>query len=121
MSAGRVAQRYAKSIIDLARESNALDAIHEDFKTIGSALDSRDFYLLVKSPIILASKKKSIFKAVFGEHLQKLTSSFLDILVGKGRESILPDICTAFHDQYLEITCCCSSLESSGNIGKDNT
>ena len=43
MSDIRVAQRYAKSIMDLATEQNKLDRIVEDMKTLQGAAKNRDF------------------------------------------------------------------------------
>ena len=59
MSVTRIASRYAKSLIDLAVENNKLDRIKEDMDTFRSALESRDLYLMLKSPIVSAEKKNS--------------------------------------------------------------
>lgn len=103
MSVQRIATRYAKSLIDLASETNKLEEVKADMDTFKAALGSRDLYLLLKSPIVPAPKKSAALKAVFEGKLSELTMAFLNILVTKGRESYLPEIGHAFNEQYKEI------------------
>lgn len=100
MSGIRIAARYAKSILDLAVEQGKLDRVVQDMKLVQEALEHRDLYLMVKSPIINGDKKRSVFKALFDDKVDPLTSSFFDIITKKSREGSLPDICSAFIDQY---------------------
>ncbi len=65
MSIQKIAGRYAKSLIDLAIEQNKLEVIKEDVKLFKSVTSNREFYLVMKSPIINAGKKQSILKAIF--------------------------------------------------------
>ena len=99
MSAEIVAQRYAKSLIELAEEQNLLDQVNEEITSVAKALEVRDLLLLVKSPIVHASKKKAIFARLFGD-MQPITKSFLNILVRKGRESYIPAITKSFKELY---------------------
>lgn len=101
MSSIRIASRYAKSLIDLAKEQNNLERVLEDMKYFQSVTqENRDFYQLLKSPIISKSKKGNIFKEIFGERFDKTSNGFLDIILRKGRESYLPEIVDQFMDQY---------------------
>lgn len=100
MSAQRIAVRYAKSLLDLAIERGELDQVLHDMDQLKASLSSRDFYLLVKSPIISLGKKQSIFKRLFKDKLNKTVNSFLNIMVRKGRENLLPEIVQAFEEQY---------------------
>lgn len=97
----RVATRYAKSLLDLAQEQNKLEAIKSDMDTFQQMLKSRDFYLLLKSPIINPSKKRAALDAILGKaNFDQLTTAFANILVDKGREANLPEIVDAFLVQY---------------------
>ena len=100
MSVQRVASRYAKSLIDLAQEQNKLDRILEDIQSFKAAVANRDFYLLLKSPIINGPKKIQIFKELFAGKFDKLTVAFLDIVTRKSRETYLPEITEEFIAQY---------------------
>ena len=103
MSEHRVATRYAKSLIDLAQEQNILETIKGDMESFQRATENRDFYLLLKSPIVNPTKKGQIFKALFEGKYNKMTMAFLNIVLKKGREEHLDEIAKAFMDQYKAI------------------
>ena len=100
MSGIRIATRYAKSVLDLAIEQGKLDRVVQDIQLFQDAIQHRDLYLMIKSPIINGDKKKAVFKALFDDKVDPLTSSFFEIITKKSRESALPEICSAFMDQY---------------------
>ena len=103
MSIQRVASRYAKSLIDLAQEQNKLDRILDDVKTFQSAVAHRDFYLMLKSPIINGPKKVQIFKELFTGKFDDMTLAFFDIVTKKSRETLLPEIASEFIAQYKSL------------------
>lgn len=103
MSVQRVASRYAKSLIDLAQERKELEVIKGDMEAFKQATKNRDFYLLLKSPIVNPTKKASIFKALFEGKYNQLTLAFLNIILNKGREEYLPEIAEEFMAQYKKI------------------
>jgi F-type H+-transporting ATPase subunit delta len=104
MSVIRIASRYAKSLIDLAKEKGNLDRAVEDIKYFQAVCkENGEFYRLLKSPIINGTKKASIFTAIFGERFDDMTKAFLDIVVRKGRESYLPEIADEFMEQYRQL------------------
>ncbi len=97
----RLATRYAKSLIDLAVEQNALEQTLTDVQLIDATVKgSRELAGILRSPIIKADKKEAIISAVFGSRLSPVTSSFVKLLTSKGREATLPEIATAFIQQY---------------------
>lgn len=103
MSLQRVAYRYAKAIIDLAVEQGKLETIHGDMQTFDSVYQNRDFQLLVQSPIVKADKKRSIFSAIFDGKVDEMTAKFFDIVINKGRETVLPMVVKSFMEQYKKI------------------
>lgn len=103
MSVTRIASRYAKSLLDLAVESNKVDAVVKDMTYFGEAVKNRDLHLLIKSPIITGSKKEQIFKTLFGDKFDDLTQKFFSIAIRKGREQYLTDIAEAFDAQYKQM------------------
>ena len=97
----RLAGRYAKSLLDLAVEQNQLDAVYADMKYFQSVCaQSQDFVNVLRSPIIKADQKNAIILAVIKEAVSALSLSFFVLLVKKSRESALPEIATAFIEQY---------------------
>lgn len=101
----RLASRYAKSLVDIAKDQNALDAILGDMETVNKVCtSSKEFTAMLRSPLIKGDKKSQIINAVFEkQNLQPITKSFINLLVNKGRESNLPEIATSFINQYKDI------------------
>jgi F-type H+-transporting ATPase subunit delta len=100
----RLASRYAKSLIDLSIEQNSVDAIYQDMLGLKDLfLQNTDVVSLVKSPVVKADKKQSIFKAILGEQVNPLTIAYINLLTNKGREYFFPEIVNAFIAQYKEL------------------
>lgn len=100
----KVASRYAKSLIGLAQEQNLLEQVKKDMELILSTCRStKEFQLLLKSPIIKGDKKVAIFKEALGSLVSNLTLSFVEILTRKGREIYLEGIAAEYIRQYKEI------------------
>ena len=100
----RLAGRYAKSLIDLSIEQNQLEAIYSDMKLLASICKTNpDFVAMLRSPIIQADKKGKIIAAITTGRVSALASSFIQLLVNKGRELYLPEITTAFIEQYNKL------------------
>lgn len=101
MSATRIANRYAKSLLDLAKDTEVLDTIHEEVRYLQQlVLDQRDLYLLIKSPIVSEDKKSKIFRALLEKQISELMMTFLEVVIRKKRERYLLEIFTAFIEQY---------------------
>ncbi len=103
MNHPRLAQRYAKSLIDLATEFKQLDVVHEDMLVLQAILKNREFVLMLNSPVIKPDKKYKIIKAVTEGKISKITGTFLQLLCSKNRESNLPGVVTSFFTQYNAI------------------
>lgn len=99
----RIASRYAKSLIDLAAEQGKLDRVLEDMKLFAEVVKVRDMALLLKSPVVSMDRKSKVFAALFTGKVDQLTFAFLDIILKKGRESLLAEIANEFIHQYREI------------------
>ncbi len=99
----RLAARYAKSLIDLANEKNQLESVYNDMLFLQTLCkESRDFLVLLRSPVVKADKKGAIVEAVTKGKVSELTASFNRLLINKGRESNLPEVIVSFIDQYKE-------------------
>ena len=97
----RLATRYAKSLLDLAIEQNSLDATLKDVQLLSDECkQSHEFCVMLRSPVINADKKQVIVDAVIAHRLSPLTKAFVSLLISKGRESVLPEISSAFIQQY---------------------
>lgn len=104
MQSPRLAGRYAKSLIDLSQEKGQLELVYKDMQYLQQVVkQSRDFVVLMKSPVIKADKKNAILDAVSAGRISDLTKAFNRLLVVKGRENVLPEVVNAFIDQYNTI------------------
>jgi len=103
MSVTRIATRYAKSLVDLAKEQNKLDRIKTDIDQFKAAIENRDFEMMLKSPIIKPTKKQQIFDALFKDKFDEMTLAFLGIVLRKNRGENLEGIADSFIDQYQAI------------------
>jgi len=103
MADSRVASRYVKSLLSLAVEQNAVEAVHNDMQLFDKVcLDNRAFANMLKSPIIKHDKKKDILEAIFKGKVHALTLAILEMLTDKNREPLLPAIAHEFHNAYNE-------------------
>lgn len=97
----RLANRYAKSLIDLAIEKGQLEDIFDDMQWLQAVCkSSREFVTVLKSPVIKADKKEKIVEAVTKSTVGEITTAFIRLMIRKSRESYLPEVATAFITQY---------------------
>lgn len=96
-----VASRYAKSLMEIALETNQLDQVRTDMKSIEQICkENREFTLFLESPIIKTDKKLNVLNAVFSGKVSESTLAFLNLITKKHREPILKEIAGAFDEQY---------------------
>lgn len=101
MSAYRIAQRYAKSLIDLADDRGKTADVTADVRMLSETLRaSRELRHLLQSPIVKTDAKGKVLDAVFQGRVEDETMAFIKILVQKRREAYLVDITRAFIEQY---------------------
>jgi F-type H+-transporting ATPase subunit delta len=101
MTNSRVATRYAKSLLDLAVEKGQLEAVYGDALYLQKLTkESRDFLNFLRSPVVKADTKAKAIAAVTKGKTGDLTNAFLNLMIAKARESALPEIITAFINQY---------------------
>lgn len=97
----RLATRYAKSLVDFAVEKGQLEAVNKDVEYLKEVIKiSPEFRTVLSSPVIKADKKIVILTAVTKGRIGTITAGFFELLLRKSREGVLPEIVTAFKDQY---------------------
>jgi len=97
----KAASRYAKSLIDLSIEQNALEEMTNDMVLFEKVVDSNsELEAILKNPIVPLDKKSGILHDVFGSKVHKVTQSFLKLVVNKGRAGILFETAKQFINQY---------------------
>ncbi|AOM77796.1 ATP synthase F1 subunit delta [Pedobacter steynii] len=104
MLENKAASRYAKSLIDLSNEQNALEEIKSDMVLLDQVIDQNpELEAILKNPIVPLDKKSGILENVFGAKVNAVTKAFLKLVVNKGRSEILFGTAKAFIQQYNAI------------------
>lgn len=99
----RVASRYAKSLLDLAVEKGVLEQVYGDMQYLQNVIkESRDFANLLKSPVVKADAKIKVVQAVTAGKVGEMTSGFINLVITKAREAVLPEVITSFISQYKQ-------------------
>ncbi len=102
MKSTKVASRYAKSLLEIALEQNNVDAVLGDMKFLIQTHDeTRDFGIMIDSPLINADKKISIFELIF-DQFEETSMKFVKLITKNGREDVLPEIARSFEAQVKE-------------------
>lgn len=97
----RLAARYAKSLIDIAIEKDQLDALKPEVDFLLKIFQvSPEFKTVMRSPVIHGDKKKAMLREAGKGLFSPLMRGFMELLINKGREKILPEIFEAFNEQY---------------------
>ncbi|MBT1685409.1 ATP synthase F1 subunit delta [Dawidia soli] len=97
----RAASRYVKSLLGLAVEQNALEAVHADMQLFAKVCaENRQFALLLRNPVVKHDKKRDVLERLFKGKVHPLTMAIFDIITKKNREPLLPAIAREFHAEY---------------------
>ncbi len=101
MSEIQVASRYAKSLIDLAGEQNAVEAVMKDIELfLETCRANPELQAILKNPIISLDKKANILDGLFAGKVHEMILSFFKIVIRKGRSEILFATAKEFISQY---------------------
>ena len=96
MKSTKAASRYAKALLELAIDQKKIDSILGDMVfLLEVSSESKDFELLVNSPLVKSDKKIEIFQLIF-EQFEKESMDFIKLITNNRRESMLPAIAKSF-------------------------
>ena len=80
MAGTRAAIRYAKAILNLAKDHNAAEAVNNDMKQIAIAISqSNDLNAMLLSPVVRSATKKSALLEIFKDS-NAITINLIDTL-----------------------------------------
>ncbi|MCD6507650.1 ATP synthase F1 subunit delta [Candidatus Poribacteria bacterium] len=95
MTRAEVARRYARALV-----KSAVDYVRTDADTLREIMrGSEEFKQLLSNPLIPPKEKSRIIREMFEGKLHAVTLNFLDTLVERRREKLLPEILNAFQDE----------------------
>jgi F-type H+-transporting ATPase subunit delta len=93
-----LAGRYASALFELAREQRQIEAVSRSLEQVSQALvDSREFALLVTSPLVDREEAAKAFAAIADKlSLDPITRNFLGVLAKNGRKDQLQAVTRMF-------------------------
>lgn len=98
-----VANRYAKSLFELASEKECIEVIAANMQLVGSVCEeNRELRVLLNNPVIPSHKKNNVLEIIFKGQIHEITQRFLDIITRKGRAAIIQEIADEFGKLFLD-------------------
>lgn len=96
-----IAERYAKSLFELALETGKLEEVRKDMDLMVDVCENnKDFRQMLISPVIRPDKKNAVMDAVFAGKIEGLSKEFYRLLSQKRREKYLEGIAKEFITKY---------------------
>ncbi|MGE5355169.1 MAG: ATP synthase F1 subunit delta [Deltaproteobacteria bacterium] len=100
MSLYKIVSRYARSLIEISIEKKQLETTIENARYFQEVSKIREFKNLLLNPVIKPDKKLKVFESLFKDQVNDFFYKFMQLVIKKGRESILPEIADEVLDQY---------------------
>ncbi|HHI78388.1 MAG TPA: ATP synthase F1 subunit delta [Planctomycetes bacterium] len=97
--------RYSEALFEIAKSRNGLQAIDQDLMLLEAAFDLPEVRALIDSPNIERPQKLALLERVLqveGRSPDQGTLKLLEVLLERGRLTLLPDIARSFHTKALE-------------------
>jgi F-type H+-transporting ATPase subunit delta len=100
-TAARLADIYARSLLDLAKESRTVEAVAADLEAVSTLLAQQpDLEAFLASPYFAEQTKRDLIREVFTGRLDRMTVNFLSVMIDHNRAAILPRILARFRQLY---------------------
>jgi len=97
MKDARAAIRYAKAILNLAKDSKEEDLVNNDMLLIANTISENDeFEVMLRSPIVKSSDKIKVLNAIFSDKINNITLGLFHLLQDNKRISMLQAIAKQF-------------------------
>jgi len=100
-TADRVAEIYARTLLDLAREQGLVEAVADDLETVAALLaETPDLKRFLASPYFDEPTKRGAIRKTLTGRLLPLTIHFLSVMIDHDRGALLPRIIDRFRQRY---------------------
>ena len=100
MKGSRAAVRYAKAVLDLAKDRNVTKEVNDDMVLITETMDSSgELRTFLGSPVIKDEIKRNALNDIF-KNVNGLTSEMFNLLLENNRIDILFQVASKYKDQY---------------------
>jgi F-type H+-transporting ATPase subunit delta len=97
MKGARPALRYARAILNLAKDTKIETEVNADMQLIQATIsESEDLQTMLKSPVIRASEKKNVLNAIFGDKVNAVSLGLFNLLEENKRMAMLEPIASKY-------------------------
>ncbi len=101
MKGARPALRYAKAILNLAKETKTDSLVNDNMKFIaGTIAGSSDLKRMLKSPVVKAADKRKVLTALFGDKVDAIIKGLFNLLEENKRMIMLETIAKQYSIIY---------------------
>lgn len=101
MKEARPALRYAKAILNLAKDAGVETEVNENMSLIVDTIaQSDDLEVMLKSPVIKAADKHKVLVALFGDNVNNIVKGLFNLLEENKRMSMLQSIAKQYSVIY---------------------
>lgn len=98
-----IAGRYAEALFQVGEETNSTTKLYEELNAVVDILKSnKDFYGVLKSPLVGKGDKKELLEKVFEGRISSSLNNFLKIMADKDRVSAIEAIQKSFKELLNE-------------------
>jgi len=100
----RVTKRYVQGLIQVASDARCVDELEQELKWVDDIFARTPHLLaMLARPTVSRSRKKELIKAVLGATTSPLLRRFLDYVVDKKREGLLPHLYKQYQQEADEL------------------
>jgi F-type H+-transporting ATPase subunit delta len=88
-----VARRYTQALFQTAQKSGTIERVETDLETVDALIRTQPNLLrILRAPTIGRAQKKELVRRLFENGVSSLTLRFLNLLIDKRRETLLPEV-----------------------------
>ncbi|MFY9243806.1 MAG: ATP synthase F1 subunit delta [Polaribacter sp.] len=101
MRDARASLRYAKAILNLAKDTNSETIVDSDMKLIAATIaENPEFEIVLRSPVIKAKDKMKVLNALFTGKIDNITLGLFNLLDENKRISMIEPIAKQYSIIY---------------------
>lgn len=101
MKGARAALRYAKAILNLAKENGVEETVNNDMKLIAETItENSELDAMLKSPVIKAADKTRVLNALFSNKVNNITKGLFNLLQENKRMVMLESVAKQYSIIY---------------------
>jgi len=124
MKNARAAIRYAKALLNLAKDSKEETAVNDDMLFITTTIsENEEFEVMLNSPIVKSSDKINVLSALFKEKVNTITLGLFHLLKDNKRIAMLASIAKQYaiiydFEKHLQVAKVTTAIPLTSEIEK---